>query len=231
MNQQNNKNNKNKVEVKKISPKSKSQKLTNLKNSIEKKILVDIDEDEDKNEDKNEDIDVKENNKIIEEISESESEDNQDNKDKPARRIKKISETPEYERPIYTYTDLLTKKDIQNKLIDYVRIKDISEVNESLVGKHCRYFLVDNGEYKFRTGGVVTVVNPPDYLIMSNHKITWSVQLKNCVLFKRLTTMDVKEEYEKVIIDKDNKINELMSFIKVLQQEINDLKKPKKTKK
>lgn len=60
---------------------------------------------------------------------------------------------------------------------------------------------------------------------MSNGQVTWSVQLKNCIFFKRLTIKSIRDEYEKVIIDKDNQINELTSYIRKLQKEINILKK------
>lgn len=68
-------------------------------------------------------------------------------------KIKNISET-NYTRPINTFTDLLSKKDIQNKLIDYEKV---DKVDENIVGYHCRYFELKDGEYKFRLGGFVTM--------------------------------------------------------------------------
>jgi hypothetical protein len=127
-----------------------------------------------------------------------------------------------YKRPINTFTDLLSKKDIQNKLIDYEKV---DKVDENIIGYHCRYFELKDGEYKFRVGGFITIGGFPDYVMMTNGQVTWSVQVKNCIFFKRLTIKSIRDEYDKVIIDKDNQINELTSYIRKLQKEINILKK------
>ena len=55
-----------------------------------------------------------------------------------------------YIRPETTYTDQLSKEDINKKLEDYIKVEDLSTVP---INTHLRYFLNVNGELKFRQGG------------------------------------------------------------------------------
>jgi hypothetical protein len=137
--------------------------------------------------------------------------------------IKNISKD-NYKKPPQTYTDLLTKKDIQNKLLDYEKV---DKLDDNIIGFHCRYFELKDNEYKFRMGGLIKNVGLPEYVVMTNGKVSWSVQVKNCIFFKRITIKSIKDEYEKVIIDKDNQINELTLFIKRLQKQISEFKNKK----
>ena len=144
---------------------------------------------------------------------------------------KKISET-KYKRPIITYTDKLSKQQIKELLIDYEQIKSLEELQNISSGTHLRYFEKKNNELKFRTGGILTVSGFPEYLILSSGQVSWSVQIKKCIFFKRITIKQVKAEYNKLLHENvaiikglQTTIREQSSLIKQLAEENKRLKK------
>jgi len=126
-----------------------------------------------------------------------------------------------YKRPELTYTDKLTKEQVESLLIDYEQVENIEKVP---IGSHIRYFEDKDGEMKFRTGGIITIIKSPDYIILNNGKLSWSVQIKKCLFFRRLTIKEVKREYDEILVKKDKEINELIVFIKNLQKDVTKLK-------
>ena len=56
------------------------------------------------------------------------------------------------------------------------------------------------------------------YCILKSNQVSWSVQIAKCIFFRRISIKDIKEEYEKIIIEKDNKINELITLIRELKK-------------
>jgi hypothetical protein len=129
----------------------------------------------------------------------------------------------DYKRPQLTYTDKLSKKEIESLLLDYEKVDDLSEVP---TGTHIRYFEDKDGELKFRLGGTLTIkTGLPVYCILTNNKVSWSVQVKKCIFFKRISIKDIKEEYEEKLLEKDKDINELRSLVRKLKTEIIDIKK------
>jgi hypothetical protein len=125
-----------------------------------------------------------------------------------------------YIKPKITYTDKLSKAQIRQLLYDYEEIKNIKELQKIEPGTHLRYFENKDGEMKFRTGGILTVnTGFPDYLILSNGKISWSVQIKNCIFFKRITIKEIRDEYEGELIKLQGEIKGLHTLIKELSIE------------
>ena len=154
----------------------------------------------------------KKNNKIIN-IDTYSSLDKIDNKKKP-----KTIKDSDYERPILTYTDKLSKQEIESLLIDYEKVEDLNNVP---IGTHIRYFEDKYGELKFRTGGILTIKKGlPVYCILKNQNVSWSVQIKKCIFFRRITIKEVKEEYENKLIEKDKELNELRSYIRDLKKQL-----------
>lgn len=142
------------------------------------------------------------------------------------RKPKKISDTG-YVRPPLTYTDKLTKEQIETILLDYEKVDDITKVP---IGTHIRYFEDKEGELKFRVGGILAVMGAPDYIILKNNNVGWSVQIKRCIFFRRLTIKETKAEYDKIIAEKDKTINELNVYIRELEKDKLKLKKELVTK-
>jgi len=124
----------------------------------------------------------------------------------------------DYERPILTYTDKLSKQEIESLLLDYEKVDSLKNVP---IGTHIRYFENKDGELKFRTGGILTIKNGlPKYCILKNGKVSWSVQITNSIFFRRITIKEVKEEYEKKLLQKENELNELRFLIRDLKKKI-----------
>ena len=122
-----------------------------------------------------------------------------------------------YKRPKYTYTEKLSKNEIEDLLEDYVE-KDINKIP---INTHVRYFITKDNKKLFRTGGLmVNNSGLPDFVVLSNGKTTWSVQIKGTIFFKKMSIKEIKEDYEEEIeiLEKENE--NLRKIIKKLQNKI-----------
>lgn len=123
-----------------------------------------------------------------------------------------------YNRPKTTYQDTLTEKDIKEQLKDYTSVVDVIDLP---INTHIRYFVLNKstGERKFRLGGYITKIEPKKgYIILSNGKTSWSVQIKNTIFFKKMSIDEIREEYEQKIV-------KYKKEIKKLKQSLHDIKK------
>ena len=118
-----------------------------------------------------------------------------------------------FERPEITYTDQLSKEEIQDKLADYSKVEDIYKVP---LGVHLRYFVKKDGQMLFRMGGQLFKNNGlPEYVILkSGTNAQWSVQIKDTVFYRKMTINEIKEEYEDIIKKKNEKIQALKEKLK-----------------
>jgi hypothetical protein len=118
-----------------------------------------------------------------------------------------------FERPEITYTDQLSKEEIQDKLADYSKVEDIYKVP---LGVHLRYFVKKDGQMLFRMGGQLFKNNGlPEYVILkSGTNAQWSVQVKDTVFYRKMTLAEIKEEYEDIIKKKNEKIQALKEKLK-----------------
>ena len=117
-----------------------------------------------------------------------------------------------YVRPEITYTDQLSKEQIEKKLEDYKQVDDIMKVP---LGVHLRYFSDIGGKLAFRMGGQLHKnTGLPDYVILSNGKSQWSVQVKNTIFYRKMVLQEIKEEYEKIILEQKEKIKNLKIELK-----------------
>ena len=138
--------------------------------------------------------------------------------------INKISKSI-YDRPDVTYTDKLSKVQIHDLLVDYEQIKNNTELQDIPPGTHLRYFQMIDSKLKFRTGGILTVKSGlPSYIILSSGKVSWSVQVSDCIFFRRITIKQLKTEFNKLLEEKDRDIKSLQNLIKTQSNEINRLK-------
>ena len=118
-----------------------------------------------------------------------------------------------FERPEVTYTVQLSKEEIQDKLADYSRVDDIYKVP---LGVHLRYFIKKDSQMLFRMGGQLFKNNGlPDYVILkSGNNAQWSVQIKDTTFYRKMTSNEIKEEYEEIIKKKNEKIQILKEKLK-----------------
>lgn len=116
-----------------------------------------------------------------------------------------------------TFTQNLTKEEINEKLEDYKLVDDISKVP---LGTHLRYFTNKNGQKIFRMGGnLKRNLDLPNFVILQNAVgVEWSVQVKDTLFYKKMSITEIKEEYDKIILDLHDKIKKLKNRIKELEK-------------
>lgn len=123
----------------------------------------------------------------------------------------------EYTRPKKTKTDAYQDpKLFKEKLKGYTAVEDLDVVPMNC---HMRYFTFNLKErrWKFRMGGVITFKHPK-YIVLSNGRVSWSVQRK----VYNGDTNDVYETKFFRIMGKDEIAN---IALEAQQKEIEDLKK------
>ena len=117
-----------------------------------------------------------------------------------------------------SYQDNLSPDEIKEKLEEYKRVDDITTVG---LNSHLRYFIVNekNGDKQFRLGGFLTKIDKDKgYVVLSNGQLSWSVQIKNSIFFKKMTFQELKKE----LVEDVGKI--YMEEIKKLKDENKKLK-------
>ena len=120
-----------------------------------------------------------------------------------------------YSRPKSTFTDNLSKEDVEKKLEDYKKVDDITQV---LIGTHLRYFAKKDGDLIFRMGGnLKSNTGLPKFVILKNAEgIEWSVQVEGTLFYKKMLIQEIKDEYEEIIKELNGKIKKLKERIKEL---------------
>jgi len=131
-------------------------------------------------------------------------------------------------KPLNTLQEKLTQEDINNLLEEYEQVEDLNDLK---TGTHVRYFdIVLNNEMTkklFRMGGTIIKLDlEKEYMVLSNGKLTWSVQLKNKIIYKKMTTEEVKQFYENELDNRDIEIKQLKYQIDKLK---NNIKKQQQT--
>ena len=129
-----------------------------------------------------------------------------------------------------TFTENLTKDEINEKLQDYKLVDDISKVP---LGTHLRYFVMKDGTKLFRMGGnLKRNLDLPKFIVLVNALGTeWTVQVKDATFYKKMSLKEIKEEYDGIIDELHekirkykNKIEEKDNTIAELQEAIKKIK-------
>jgi hypothetical protein len=118
---------------------------------------------------------------------------------------KRLTRDTTYNKTKKSYQDNLSPAEIKQKLEEYSQVDDIDEVP---LNSHLRYFTINvkTGKKQFRLGGFLTKIDK-DYVVLSNGTLSWSVQKKNNIFFRKMTFQELKEELTGKI--KKNYENEL----------------------
>ena len=127
---------------------------------------------------------------------------------------KRLSRDTAYKPPDNTYQSSLSDVDISKKLEDYTRVKT-SDIFKIPLQTHIRYFTINpkTGEKQFRLGGYLTKYGDnSEYIVCSNGTLSWSVQLSNSIIYKKLSIAELKENTKKHAIDDSKK--EMANLIK-----------------
>lgn len=90
------------------------------------------------------------------------------------------------------------------KLYDRIESKDVKDLH---IGTRITYIeVMPDKTFKFKSGGVMIINAYPKYLMLTNNKKTWSVQLDRHIIFR--------EQYQNYM----NKIKELEKKVKKLEK-------------
>lgn len=123
-----------------------------------------------------------------------------------------------YERPATTFTDQLSTEQIKERLEDYSKVDDIYKVP---LGVHLRYFINKDGHMLFRMGGQLHKnTGLPDYVILSNGASQWSVQIKNTIFWRKMTSNEIKEDYQTSLETLKSKYDKLKEENKLLKEKL-----------
>lgn len=127
-----------------------------------------------------------------------------------------------YKRPEKTFQDTLGKDEIAKLLKDYSEVDNIYDVP---INSHLRYFVKKNGKENFRMGGYLTKIEPKKgYIVLSNGKVTWSVQVNNSKFFRKMEISEVREYYDKKIKKYKKKIHKLEGALKEITKKLKSKK-------
>lgn len=138
-----------------------------------------------------------------------------------SKKTVSIVKDTRYTRPKHTIQDKITEDEITEALKDYIECDDVSKVP---IGTHLRYFITTTNkkgdtERKFRFGGFLKNKDNCDkYIILTNNTISWSVQVDNTTIFKKMNMDEIKDEYIKVIEENRQIIKSLKKEIKKLNR-------------
>ena len=102
--------------------------------------------------------------------------------------------TNDVQKSTNSYQDKLSPEDIKEKLEEYKKVEDITKVS---LNAHLRYFTINEktGDKQFRLGGFLNKLdNEKGYVVLSNGSLSWSVQIKNSIFFKKMSFQELKKE-------------------------------------
>ncbi len=123
-----------------------------------------------------------------------------------------LKKQKKYVRPTQTYTDVLTDDQIKSKLENYIKVTDVSNLQKDT---HIRYYNITMDKKTksikkdFRLGGFLLQKGGganPEYIVLTNGHVNWSVQTADAVLYRKLTVDEVKDQYD-IFIDQLKEAN------------------------
>ncbi len=157
---------------------------------------------------------------------------------------RRLSRDTSYKSTSESYQKTLTPEDIQKKLIDYLKVTHKEEIAKIPLETHIRYFSINKktGEKLFRLGGFLKKVEE-DYVVLSNNKLSWSVQLDSSIIYKKLLPeqlvkkietkvyTEVKKEIDKTSRSAVDKLTKENAELRKIIKQIKDTTINNKTKK
>lgn len=103
----------------------------------------------------------------------------------------------------------LNQEDIDILLEEYEEVTDNKDLRLMMEIRY--YQIIKQGNIKqklFRYGGkIINIDAGGKYIVLSNGKITWSVQLGNAIIYKKMSSDEIKKFYENELDIKDTEIN------------------------
>jgi len=140
-------------------------------------------------------------------------------------KISILEESDDDQTHLLKPIDMMAQNDIRKRLVNYDIVEDVSNL---LPGQQILYFeKLTNGCFRYKPGGFVAVNRSPDYLVLTNGRNNWSVQLSNHIILAhydrdrlisnfqhQITQYKEKiEQFRHLIKNKNNTIKKLMDKI------------------
>ena len=142
------------------------------------------------------------------------------------KQTKRLTNDTNYKKSIQKQ---MSPDEIKEKLQEY---KPIDDINTVPLNSHIRYFTVDKntGKKQFRLGGFLTKIEDK-YIVLSNGKLSWSVQKDSSILFQKMNMTDIKDEIIQKVTNKyEKKIKELMAENDKLKDTLKEVRRTLKKK-
>lgn len=136
---------------------------------------------------------------------------------------KRLTRDTTYNKTKKSYQDNLSPAEIKQKLEEYSQVDNIDDVP---LNSHLRYFTINvkTGKKQFRLGGFLTKIDK-DYVVLSNGTLSWSVQKKNNIFFRKMTFQELKEELTgKIKKSYENELKKLKEENKKLKSALKKVK-------
>ena len=96
--------------------------------------------------------------------------------------------------PYISPAECISPDEVEQRLLNYEQITDCSEL---IFGDHLQYFeVLADGKYKYKPGGRLIVNAAPVYIVLTNGRTNWSVQLDRHIIFREISVAKIKEYYE-----------------------------------
>jgi hypothetical protein len=117
----------------------------------------------------------------------------------------------------------LTQEDIEILLEEY---EEIDNINQLSPGIHIRYYTIikkKNGDINklFRMGGTIIKIDlDKKYIVLSNNRLTWCVQIEQTIFYKKMSIQDVKHFYENELDENEIELKKYKSYIDRLKTEL-----------
>ncbi len=137
---------------------------------------------------------------------------------------KRLTSGTEYKKEGKSLQQTLSPNDIKEKLQEYSQLDNIDEAQ---LNSHIRYFTIDKktGKKQFRLGGFLTKIDK-DYVVLSNGRLSWSVQKNTSIFFKKLSYTELKDELiEKISSKFEKKLNSLEKENETLKNTLKDIRR------
>lgn len=140
-----------------------------------------------------------------------------------AKRYSELTRLSEdnYVKPPKTKSESLTLNELEDIFEDYTE----TPIDQISVGSYIKYFSKVNGKDKYRPGGkLINIKGLPNYVVLTNGKSTWSVQVQGTRFFKKMPLTEIKNEYNQIIDELEAENNTLKEKILKLETENQKLK-------
>ena len=136
-----------------------------------------------------------------------------------------INMVNKYVKSEKSFQELLSKEDIDILLENYELVNSKYEIKVGLLVRYYSLINKDNETQElFRMGGTVIKTDfEKDYVVLTNGKVNWSVQINNATFYKKLTIEELKKNYENDIENMDIKLNKYKNYIDKIKKKLNSL--------